>query len=76
MISFTFIALVSFVLGFAFYMYKTRLPPGVRHLPGPWGTFSCDSIHQSVDTNQISLAGLPYIGRVHDVPADATWLKV
>ena len=50
---------------------KPKRPPGSRPLPGPWGEYlSLRNSH--THANQ---PGLPLIGRVHDVPSEASWLK-
>lgn len=58
------------------WLKRKRLPEGVRPLPGPKGASPLTEllcIHKS--TNAYTLPGIPFIGRVHDVPEEATWLK-
>ncbi|KXX81833.1 Fumitremorgin C synthase [Madurella mycetomatis] len=43
------------------YMHRQRIPPGIRPLPGL--------------KRLIQDADLPFVGRVHDIPADGAWLK-
>jgi hypothetical protein len=56
------------------YLTRKSLPPGVRPLPGPKGKvlFRCHFFRNLLTKIP---EGLPFIGRVHDVPADSTWLK-
>lgn len=61
------------------YWYSNQkvLPPGVRPLPGPKGTWLLPSIPTLLHVSDRASpgTGLPFIGRVHDVPSTATWLK-
>jgi len=63
-----------------------RMPDGTRKLPGPWSKFwfSVSCIQDTVYVwnwrlgsgnvcSQESLA-IPFIGRVHDIPPERTWL--
>lgn len=60
---------------------KQKLPEGVRPLPGPKGNpplwLQALSLRVLLETDSLtpSPTGLPFIGRVHDVPPEATWLK-
>lgn len=45
------------------------MPKGVQKLPGPWSKHRHSNV--GLATNAI---GIPLIGRVHDVPAEKTWL--
>jgi hypothetical protein len=37
MIPFTILGLLTLAIGYAYYKYKTRIPAGLRALPGPIG---------------------------------------
>lgn len=50
-----------------------RMPEGASKLPGPWST-RCFSNALSFCTCTYQDLGLPIIGRVHDIPAERTWL--
>jgi hypothetical protein len=56
---------------------RQRIPPGAKPLPGPRGkqkhTIPC--INNKLADHWPFLAGLPLIGRIHDVPAEMTWMK-
>ena len=48
-----------------------RMPAGARKLPGPWSThhFSTVTLHVLTEST-----GIWFIGRVHDIPKERTWL--
>jgi hypothetical protein len=52
-----------------------KIPPGAyRELPGPIG-MSCPPYIMICNQHLTIYAGIPYIGRVHDIPFTHNWLK-
>ncbi|KAK3358178.1 cytochrome P450 [Lasiosphaeria hispida] len=73
-VPFLLLILAGAVLSAAYrYVNRKKLPPGVQPLPGPWGRSPTPQRRTRELTT--TTAGIPYIGRVHDIPAKASWLK-
>lgn len=70
-----FTLIVIFILSLIFLyekLSKTSIPHGARPLPGPKGLREAGCL-RATKTN--TCQGFPLIGRVHDIPAEKTWLK-
>ncbi|OLN81415.1 O-methylsterigmatocystin oxidoreductase 4 [Colletotrichum chlorophyti] len=73
------VALLGFILFCAWRLYaaiklKNRIPAGAKPLPGPKSKLLLLGPYGDVYEADHDL-DLPLIGRVHDVPAEAAWLK-
>ena len=70
------LSILTFFLCLLYRWWKDpyrRMPDGAKKLPGPWSKLSSyENLHICLLKSR---PGLPFVGRVHDVPPERTWFK-